>query len=557
MKFIKKALTEVDMFGKPITLFFYGKANYNSTIGGVLTLSMITLILILSNSLLTSIIYRTEVYLTTSDQIATIPPKISFKNRFAINIDPLSTYTPLPNKKKYFDVIVGYGTWFLNSTNQYVLETTYYNLTYCNESHFPMFSKQQFQNSGLSSSLCPDDPNLELDLKGTYNLVDQYNYLEVTFRQCISRSEEEICANSSEVEEFMKIPKGEIYFDLYIINNVLDSGNYEKPFNPFIDKITNVIGLSTFKQLEIYLTPVTLLTDPNRGSSYFKDQIEMIQTENFMYDRKFDMFYDNKPRLDNDRQVYLSMYIQSSTLRKIYQRNYDTFGDYCQQFGSLYSIFSLLFGFLNKLIVSDDLNIKIAKSLYDFKKSTKTRSSVFGKLIHNKIKYVWDQYFQNRKKNLIIDKVITKELDLTQILMKIKEIETLKKIFLTKDQRTLFNYINRPKFKNELKIQSKRDMLYNKKISKRSLMSFSSMFLQMKDRNNPQTLIKSIENLKNDDSVLNKKILKMLDEDQIISKMENNDKSIKLKAFSKSKKKTKPSFTLKLNYEKENSFKNP
>ena len=80
MRFIKYGLTEVDMFGKPISLFFYGKTKYNSSIGGCLTLSMITLILILSNSLLTSIIYRKEVYLTTSDKIDMIPTKISFKN---------------------------------------------------------------------------------------------------------------------------------------------------------------------------------------------------------------------------------------------------------------------------------------------------------------------------------------------------------------------------------------------------------------------------------------------------------------------------------------------
>ena len=553
MRYIKNSLREVDMFGKSISLFFYGKKNYNSSIGGFLTISMIVLILILSNSLLTSIIYRTEVYFTTNDQIATLPPKISFKNRFAIHIDPLSTYTHLPQKKKYFDIMFGYGTWFLNSTNQYVLETTYYNLTNCNESHFPMLSKQQFQNSGLSSSLCPYDSNLELDLQGFFNLVDKYNYIEVTFRQCISRSEEEICANSSEVEEFMKTPKGEIYLDLYIVNNVLDSGNYEKPFNPFIDKITNVIGLSTFKQLEIYMTPVTLLTDPNRSSKYFKDQIEMIQTENFMYERKFDMFYNNKPRLDNDREVYLSMYIQSSILHKIYNRSYDTFGDYCQQVGSLYSIFALFFGLLNKLIVSDDLNIKIAKSLYDFKKSTniwaKKKSTLFIKSFHNKIKYFWDKYFQSRQKSLIIDKVITKELDLTQLLLKIREIETFKKILLTKDQRTLFNYINRPKLKSELKIQSKRDILYSKKIKKRSL-TFSTNSFPMEDRrnrNDPQILIKACENLKNEeDNELNKKILKMLDEDEITSKIENKEKGMKIKSFTNSKKKVKPYFTFKL-----------
>lgn len=533
MRFIKYGLTEVDMFGKPISLFFYGKTKYNSSIGGCLTLSMITLILVLSNSLLTSILYRKEVYLTTSDKIDMIPTKISFKNRFAIHIDPFSAYIPTANSKKYFDVLIGYGSWFLDSKGEYVLKTTYYNLTYCNESHFPIFTKQQFQNYGLGSFLCPEDPNLEIDLKGTYDFVNQYNFLEVSFRQCVQQNEQEICANSSEIEDLLKIPNGEIYFDVLIINNILDSGNYDKPFTPFVDKITNVIGLSTYKQLEVYLTPVTLLTDPNRSFSYFKDHIEMAATENFMYERKFDMFYNNAPRMDNDHKVYLSMYIQSSILSKIYQRRYDTFGDYCQTIGSLYSLFSLVFGILNKLIASNKLNLKIAKSLYNFKKiqelwaksTTKRKSSLFVKSIPFKIKNFWGKFFENRKGKIIVDKVVTKELDLTQLLMKIKEIETLKKILFTKDQKIVFNYITKPHFRQELKISSKRDLIYNQKILKRTFLTFPSMTFHMDETNHRQKLITACKNLKNDENELNHRILKLLDMGNIDKKFKKIEKS--------------------------------
>ena len=161
----------------------------------------------------------------------------------------------------------------------------------------------------------------------------------------------------------------------------------------------------------------------------------MIQTENFMYERKFDMFYDNAPQLVNDRKVYLSMYIQSTILGKTYQRSYDTFGDYCQTIGSLYSLFSLVFGILNKLIVADKLSVKIAKSLYNFKNikelwakspTTRKKSSLLVQSIQKKIRSCWGNFVRNKKEKIIVDKVVTKELDLTQLLMKIKEIETLK-----------------------------------------------------------------------------------------------------------------------------------
>ena len=68
------------------------------------------------------------------------------------------------------------------------------------------------------------------------------------------------------------------------------------------------------------------------------------------------------------RKVYLTMNIQSTILRKIYQRTYDNIGDYFKKIGSLYSLFSLVFAAFYKLIASNKLNLKIAKALYNIKK---------------------------------------------------------------------------------------------------------------------------------------------------------------------------------------------
>ena len=298
-----------------------------------------------------------------------------------------------------------------------------------------------------------------------------------------------------------------------------------------------------------------MLTDPNRSFSYFKDQIEMAATENFMYERKFDMFYDNAPRMDNDHKVYLSMYIQSSILSKNYQRSYDTFGDYCETIGSLYSLFSLIFGILNKLIASNKLNIKIAKTLYNFKKiqdlwaksTTKRRSSSFVNAIPIKIKDFWGKFIENRKEKIIVDKVVQKELDLTQLLMKIKEIETLKKILFTKDQNIVFNYITKPHFRQELKITSKRDLIYNQKILKKTFLSFPSMTIHMAEENNRQKLTTAFENLKNDENDLNQRILKLLDMGNIDKKFKKIEKSQRLwPNFYTKKKLNKMNFTLNI-----------
>ena len=287
----------------------------------------------------------------------------------------------------------------------------------------------------------------------------------------------------------------------------------------------------------------------------------MAATENFMYERKFDMFYDNAPRMDNDHKVYLSMYIQSSILSKIYQRSYDTFGDYCETIGSLYSLFSLIFGILNKLIASNKLNIKIAKTLYNFKKiqdlwaksTTKRRSSMFVNAIPIKIKDFCGKFIENRKEKIIVDKVVQKELDLTQLLMKIKEIETLKKILFTKDQNIVFNYITKPHFRQELKITSKRDLIYNQQIKKRSILTNPSNNFQMDKTNHSEKLITACENLKNEENEFNKRILKSLDMGNIDKKFKKVEKSQGVwPNFYSTKKKKKMNFTLNIHNNQKN-----
>ena len=133
---------------------------------------------------------------------------------------------------------------------------------------------------------------------------------------------------------------------------------------------------------------------------------------------------------------------------------------------------------------------------------------------------------QERKEKVIVDKVVTKELDLTQLLLKIKEIETLKKILLTKEQKLVFNYITKPKFKHELKIQSKRDLVYSRKISKRTFMSISSTSFHMESGNHRQKLLNACEILKNSQNDLNVRMLKLLDMGNIDVKSNKKEKSL-------------------------------
>lgn len=513
-KFFKTFFKSCDCFGKPISFFFYGKTQYNTAIGGFLTLSMTILILVLSKDILSSVLYRENVHLSEHNIVNTIPASIKAKSRFAI------TFNPYPiNQTTFFDAVFGYGVWSLNSSGYYSLETKYYNLTSCNQSHFPMFTKEEFHQNGLSVGLCPEDPNLEFDISGTFDNAHLYSFLEFSLKKCIP-TEGKVCASEEEISKILKYQGGRIYFDLIIINTLYDYQNFEQPFKYYPERITNVIGRTTYLQQEVYLTPVTVVTDSTRSFSYFKDKDANIENTNFIYEKFNDKFMDIQPLKTENDEFYISMYIRSGKMSKILNRSYDTFGDYISMLGSLYSAFALIFKLLSTIFSPDDLNIKIVKKLYEFKKKENLKQNEWSNPIWRLIHPIFLFFRKLKRNNSIINEtydkktindVIVKEMDMIQLLMRIKEIENIKKILFNKHQRIAINYLSQPKFETELKMKNRRDLVYSKKVLKSKIFKKTKSTIFLK-KGFTQEFLEEVKNkLKNENNEINTRILNLID----------------------------------------------
>ena len=510
MQNLKNIFKDLDMFAQPISLFFYQKSKFQTIKGGFFSITMVILIIALSVNMFSSIIYRTNINFSSVNEIYASPPLLSLKNRFAISLYPDIFYANSGNKR-YFDYILGLGTWSLDSSGNYTLKEKYFNYTTCNNSHFPMFSKNQFIQSGLSGSLCPSDPNQEFDISGTYDGASNYNFIEITVKKCVSKNDLDICANNSEISDLLKMNGGLIYVNLEIINNIANFSNYDQPFTPFVDLATNLISLGNYKQQEIYMTPATMLTDNTRWFTMMSSADNLLETKDFIYERKTDIFMNNEPLMNGDDEVYFSMFLESGSIGIIYKRDYDTFDNYLQTIGSYYSILFVFFAKLSYFFNKGKLTLKIAKNLYDFEKKT----NMHKRNLKNPFERLYNFIFQSKTFNYnktVIKETVSKEMDIIHILMGLQEMEFFKKIFFSKDQNKLINFLAQPKFKNQLKINSKYDIIYSQKLAKKNIAKRKSRTKCIVDQEKKILEVeKCIKNLKNDKNELSQKILRFVD----------------------------------------------
>ena len=569
MKKIKVFLKSADIFSEPISLLLYKEKKYSTFGGGILTILMIIMLFLFSKNALNSVFYRTNINLNFNDLVNNRPAKISLKNRFALSVTPL-IYSSLLGKR-YFDYQFILGKYDFNEIGSYVSNKMYYNLTICNKSHFPMFSEDQLKYYQVKNWLCPDfnSPTANFDVLGTYNL-GLYQYIQINILECQSKGKDDICANESEIYDIRNtLGNGKMYADLVIMNNILNYSNHEEPFTPFKDQIENVIGINnSYLQREIHFTAVQVETDQTRSFNFVRDMSEPDVKTDFIFERKMDSYTVNENMMVNGKKLFVSIYLRSGTLSKMYHRSYDCLENYMQVIGSLNSIFYFAFLLVNKILTRDNLTLKIAKNIYDFPKKKREKNerklnmtysmrflcfALFRNIKNFFYKIRYKQKYQIEK----IKNAIFKDMDLIQLLIKVKEMENFKRVLLTDDQKILLNFIAKPKFEEQLKIKSQSELNFNHKLTQKNIMSFPSLkysnALNVTKQLFYSEVSKAYQNLTTSKNEMDQKILALLDSeslDQLILEIRKDFANKKIIKFTTELKEENTSKIFRLNEEK-------
>ena len=528
---IKNSLKNLDLFGESISLCFSGKKKFKTLIGTLLSFLMILAISTFSYSKITSVFNRSNIYMLNLDEIEPIPHQLYFKNRFAFSLSP-----PELNDlsgKRYFEFVGTLGHQILLEDGTLIKSKIYYNFTQCKASDFPMFSEEDLIKKGLKTWLCLNATEEDdLSTRGTYN-NEIYQYIQISVSRCSNTSEnandQDLCANDEEFQLALKNIK--IYVNLIIVNSLINLSSYEKSIVPYFETMSYLINLNNYYiQKEVYFTPISIRTDETISFNFLRNEDSVKELNDWFYEQKYDDYPLNEAMINNGKIEYTSLYMRTGSMRKICSRKYDTFQDFLQTLGSFFSIFFVVFKNFNRVLTSSKISKKIAFAIYSFEgEIVEKNRNCFKKWLF----YLYSRIFwkKDSKDNFYGDtdeivKKITEDIDIIQILMKLKEFDIVKSLLLTPEQKCLLNLTAKPSFKeglhtpslNKIKrvLKKNSNLMKNDVFKRKHCVSKPSIFISQTKK-----AYEKIVKEKNND--INNKLVNMLDKDMIRSMRDANE----------------------------------
>lgn len=574
MRVAKNFIKSIDAFAQPITLSFYQKRRFSTTVGGFLTLGMLSFLVIIAINKIDDVLNHKNLTATSIEAIESVPPSVQITHMFAFAFEPAALNSLIGKVYFDFEVTLPVYTRFPNGT-QLKDKSRKYPLSMCNSSHFPMFSQKQLINYGISGWVCANLPD-GIEVAGDYN-SPVYKFIQIKVSKCgtsnIVRKKGDNCSSDAEIMNFKNQNGGKIYMNLKYVNYLINLDNYNQPLIPYIDQLSFLVDFpNTFLQKELSLTSVNIYTDSSTlyPSNDFSSSDYLRGSS---YEGRIDEFALNAPQNETGRMNYITLYFKSGAKNKTFQRKYATFQDVVQLVGSFWSLCFALFGLCNKFLVKHAFLVKLANRLYIFplfKTSSKPKvknklscdnlspeliapkrsklSSLFTvisgtkkKIDHDLIrleekrksqKFKFDLWREMKAKlrgeeleyNVNeINNVMSRALDIDKILKIGNDLERLKHALLTKDQEMLLNFSMKPSFWSAKNENSMSFLKYQEKLKKKRKKTLKFNVSSIHNE-----LFSCYQKIKEDKGETSRKIIEMLDEDLIQVFEKNHGEEMKL-----------------------------
>lgn len=516
-------LKSLDFFGEPINLLIQGQKKFTTYMGTFFSFSLILLLIIFSSSKISSMVFRTNKIIESNDKAYSSPVQVDIKGKFAFSLNSLDL-TSITGKK-YFDFQFTLGVQemkngTLNSSS------IKFDAVRCNFNHFPNIPKDELIKLGIQNWICPNFENVtEVLIRGKY-LDEVYQYIRIDLMRCSNstlKNKTDSCAGDLELDK-MRSSLGKIYVSLVLVNNYINLNDYEKPFSPFIETMDFLLDFSTkFLQREIYFSSIELKTDSTQSFNFLRDNGENDKISAFIYERKYDEFSMNENKTYGDRRCYSSLYLRSDKMTKNYFRRYDTFQDVLQTIGSLYSILFILFKMLNFCFIHPKYIKFFSQSLYKFSDRELKDIRYLGTWRYFLHKFTFRALFSKETKYLNFNDIASKvhnDLDIFNVLRGFKQLDWLKYIILSEEQRILLNLMMQSKYEEKTKEVTERKLSKNlnslrekslaKRINPCATMKFN--FDNLKELNK---ISDSFEKIFSEKSEASQKLIELLDLDLI------------------------------------------
>lgn len=462
VKFFKQ-LKSFDLFAETPSLTLFHKKKYPTYTGFFLSIFLFSLIALFSFSKFQSVINRINPSIESEEKLNFNTPTLDLRYKFAFFVSP--EYMNALSGKRYFDFYysIRVNTILKNGTKNNTIQDL--NLVACKSSHFPNFDQKDFDTFGMGKWMCPNFTNLNLDfkLKGSYG-EEIYKFIEIGIKKCSNGTnlgQNDTCANETEFEALKKAGT-KYYFNLIMINNLINIDNYEKPFSPYVESLQTLFNVgNTYIQKEYYFNYAEIETDFTQSMNFLRTDSNIIKENSFYFDGKVDDFKIDDIQYRLKQQVHASIFLRSSKKSKSFFRKYSTFQDVLQTAGSFYSIFFLIFSLINSRLIKKEKIEKLACALYNFNSNDSQKQSSSEHNNNKKLSCfcffskVFNKFFScfKRKKSKLglysvkdVEDELSNDLDIINILMSLRKMENFERAISNDEQFLLLQITGKNDF---------------------------------------------------------------------------------------------------------------
>ncbi|CAD8074058.1 unnamed protein product [Paramecium sonneborni] len=349
---------QLDLFTKPVQLLIKKEEGHKTTIGASLSLIVIVVMSIFFvNSLIVYADRSKPVTLTT--EVYHAEPKLfelqpnNFTLQFGFQDATFATYI---DESIYFvePFLVSKSVEIINGTQQSVYNYAELPLVQCSKDIIKQDSlAEYFSHFDLATNFCIDWNKIDkINMQGTFDAVN-YQYILLKFKMCTEKNKKKSISECKSKEEIMK-KLNHNYLSLQMSSYYVDLQTTQSPYIPKGEDLFTTISSQIFKEITIYLQPVTTYTD---SGAFFSD---------IHYDTTLKYLHHTEMIDFNEEDLIANVAIRMHTIEQVNYRQYTRIQALLAELGGLWNVLFTISMLIQIPFSSISYKLQIINSLFNF-----------------------------------------------------------------------------------------------------------------------------------------------------------------------------------------------
>ncbi|CAD8062657.1 unnamed protein product [Paramecium primaurelia] len=349
---------QIDLFTKPVQLLIKKEEGHKTIMGA--TLSMIVIVVMSIFFVNSIIVYAdrskpvtltTEVY-HAEPNLYELRPN-NFTLQFGFQDSSFATYI---DESIYFvePLLVSKSVEIINGTQQVRYNYVELPLVQCSKDIIKQDSlAEYFSHFDLSTNYCIDWNTIDkINMQGTFDAVN-YQYILLKFKMCTEDNKKKNVPKCKSKEEIMK-KLTHNYLSLQLSSYYVDLQTTQNPYIPKGEDLFTTISSQIFKEITIYLQPVTTYTD---SGAFFQD---------FHYDTTLKYLHHTEMIDFNEEDLLANVAIRLHTIEQVNYRQYSRIQTLLAELGGLWNVLFTIAMLIQIPYSTISYKLQIINSLFNF-----------------------------------------------------------------------------------------------------------------------------------------------------------------------------------------------